>query len=55
MDILEKFLNHYSYKFEKGYPDLNNENDVILMEKNTQFLLKVLVGNLIPLLQKKKD
>lgn len=45
MDILEKFLNHYSYKFEKGYPDLNNENDVILIEQ----LLSNLTGNLIEL------
>jgi hypothetical protein len=45
MDILEKFLNHYSYKFEKGYPDLNNENDVILIEQ----LLSSLTGNLIEL------
>jgi hypothetical protein len=45
MDILEKFLNHYSYKFKKGYPDLNNENDVILIEQ----LLSNLTGNLIEL------
>lgn len=32
MDILEKFLNKYSYKFEKGYPDMNNEQDILLLE-----------------------
>jgi hypothetical protein len=32
MDILEKFLNNYSYKFEKGYPDMNNDQDVLLLE-----------------------
>jgi hypothetical protein len=25
MDILDIFLNKYSYKFPKGYPDMNNE------------------------------
>jgi hypothetical protein len=32
MDILDIFLNKYSYKFPKGYPDMNNEQDVLLME-----------------------
>jgi hypothetical protein len=32
MDILEKFLNNYSYKFDKGYPDMNNDQDVLLLE-----------------------
>jgi hypothetical protein len=32
MDILEKFLNKISYKFEKGYPDLNNPQDKLLLE-----------------------
>jgi hypothetical protein len=32
MDILDIFLNKYSYKFLKGYPDMNNEQDVLLME-----------------------
>ena len=32
MDILDIFLNKYSYKFPKGYPDMNNEHDVLLME-----------------------
>ena len=32
MDVFEKFLNNYSYKFDKGYPDMNNEQDVLLLE-----------------------
>ena len=32
MDILDIFLKKYSYKFPKGYPDMNNEQDVLIME-----------------------
>jgi hypothetical protein len=32
MDIIEKFLHNISYKFPKGYPDMKDENDVILLE-----------------------
>ena len=32
MDVLDKFLNLYSYKFDKGYPDMNNEQDILLLE-----------------------
>ncbi len=32
MDVLDKFLRSVSYKFPKGYPDMNNEQDIILME-----------------------
>mgnify|MGYP003335063263 CR=1 FL=1 len=31
MDILDKFLKKYSYKFPKGYPDLNDEQDINLL------------------------
>lgn len=27
MDVLDKFLNLYSYKFDKGYPDINDPKD----------------------------
>lgn len=33
MDLLKNFLNQISYKFPKGYPDINNKNDVMLLEK----------------------
>ncbi len=32
MDVLDIFLKKYSYKFSKGYPDMNNEQDILLME-----------------------
>jgi hypothetical protein len=33
MDILEKFLNSIAYKFPKGYPDLKNKQDMLLIER----------------------
>ena len=32
MDVLDKFFKKYSYKFTKGYPDMNNKQDVLLLE-----------------------
>jgi hypothetical protein len=32
MDVLDLFFKKYSYKFDKGYPDMNNEKDVLLLE-----------------------
>ena len=32
MDSLDIFLKKYSYKFSKGYPDMNNEQDILIME-----------------------
>ena len=32
MDVIEQFLNKISYKFEKGYPDINNAQDISLLE-----------------------
>jgi len=32
MDVLEKFLHSIAYKFPKGYPDMNNEQDILLLE-----------------------
>ena len=32
MDVLDKFLHKISYKFPKGYPDMNNEQDILLLE-----------------------
>ena len=32
MDVLDKFFKKYSYKFDKGYPDMNNDQDVLLLE-----------------------
>ena len=32
MDIFDKFFKKFAYKFDKGYPDLNNNQDVLLLE-----------------------
>ena len=32
MNILEQFLHSIAYKFPKGYPDLNDKNDFLLLE-----------------------
>jgi hypothetical protein len=32
MDALDIFFKKFSYKFPKGYPDMNNEQDVLLLE-----------------------
>ena len=32
MDPLTKYLNNIAYKFPKGYPDMNNDQDVLLLE-----------------------
>jgi hypothetical protein len=42
MDIFDVFFQRYSYKFPKGYPDMNNADDVLLLEN----LLKKLGINL---------
>lgn len=33
MDILEQFLHSIAYKFPKGYPDLKNKQDMLLIER----------------------
>ena len=32
MDVITKYLNRIAYKFPKGYPDMNNDQDVLLLE-----------------------
>jgi hypothetical protein len=32
MDIFDKFFQKFTYKFDKGYPDMNNDQDVLLLE-----------------------
>ena len=32
MDALDLFFKKYSYKFPKGYPDMKNEQDILLLE-----------------------
>ena len=38
MDILEQFLNSIAYKFPKGYPDMGNEQDVLLLENELKLI-----------------
>jgi hypothetical protein len=33
MDVLEKFLYSIAYKFPKGYPDLKDKQDILLLER----------------------
>tara|TARA_B110000459_G_scaffold15203_1_gene14806 strand:+ start:71 stop:1279 length:1209 start_codon:yes stop_codon:yes gene_type:complete len=39
MNIFNKFFNKFAYKFDKGYPDMNNDQDVLLLES---YISKVL-------------
>lgn len=32
-DVFNKFFIKFAYKFDKGYPDMNNEQDILLLEK----------------------
>jgi len=32
MDTFDKFFVKFGYKFPKGYPDMNNKQDVLLLE-----------------------
>jgi len=32
MEILDKFFKKYAYRFDKGYPDMDNKEDVLLLE-----------------------
>jgi len=40
MDIFDKFFKKFAYKFDKGYPDMNNSQDVLLLEN----LLSKVIG-----------
>jgi len=32
MDVFDKFFRKFAYKFDKGYPDMKNEQDILLLE-----------------------
>jgi hypothetical protein len=32
MDVFDKFFRKFAYKFDKGYPDMKNEKDILLLE-----------------------
>ena len=40
MNIFDKFFTKFAYKFPKGYPDMKNEQDILLLES----LLKDIIG-----------
>ena len=40
MDVLDKFFKKFSYKFPKGYPDINDEQDMLMLEEILKSLLK---------------
>ena len=43
MNVFDKFFTKFAYKFPKGYPDMNNEQDILLLES----LLKDIIGEAI--------
>lgn len=45
MDIFDKFFKKFAYKFDKGYPDMNNSQDVLLLEN----ILSKVIGEKIVL------
>ena len=53
MDILEKFIRNIAYKFPKGYPDMKDPNDALLLENELRDYLQeeydsLLEGSLNP-------
>lgn len=53
MDVLEQFLHSIAYKFPKGYPDMKNEQDVLLLENLVNEILnkKIILLEEVPNLQ----
>jgi hypothetical protein len=41
MDILDTFFKKYAYRFDKGYPDMDNKEDILLLES----LLSEILGS----------
>ena len=57
MSVLDKFFKKFAYKFEKGYPDINNEQDILLLEsllKNFNIDVKINEGLTPAELQKRE-
>ena len=57
MDPIDKFLKLYSYKFDKGYPDMNNAQDILLLENmlKEDFDIVLEASNLAPGELKKRE
>ena len=41
MDVFDKFFQQNAYKFDKGYPDMDNDQDVLLLETLLDQLIEV--------------
>ena len=53
MEVLDKFFKKYSYKFDKGYPDMNNEQDILLLEnilKDLNIILEIILNTFVKFL-----
>ena len=51
MDVFDKFFRKFAYKFDKGYPDMKNEQDILLLES----LLSKLIGENISIISEAED
>ena len=45
MNSIDKFLKLYSYKFNKGYPDMNDKQDILLMKSLLKEEFNILLEN----------
>ena len=45
MDNITKYLNRIAYKFPKGYPDMNDEQDTLLMKNILKEEFNILLEN----------
>ena len=43
MNIFDKFFKQYAWKFPKGYPDMKNEQDILLLESLVSKILVTLL------------
>ena len=44
MDVLDLFFKKYSYKFPKGYPDMNNEQDILLLHEILNYRITISIN-----------
>ena len=51
ISIFDKFFTKFAYKFDKGYPDMNNDQDVLLLES----LISEIVGENFKMLNEATD
>ena len=51
ISIFDKFFTKFAYKFDKGYPDMNNDQDVLLLES----LISEVIGENFKILNESTD